>query len=190
MTDWLQEAIKPKSDQLNADDLVGGRTITVEVLNVRQGNSEQPVEIEIDGGYKPYRPCKSMLRVLLAAWGENPKSWIKQSMTLYNDPDVKFGGVRLGGIRISHVTGINEPLEVLLTTTRSKRRPYTVQPLTPAEKPDYPQDKFDKAFPTMKEKIKSGEWSPSKVIAQCEKTGKLSQGMIDQINAVEIPADE
>ena len=54
-------------------------------------------------------------------------------MTLYCDPAVKFGGVAVGGIRISHMTGIDKPVDLMLTTTRSKRSVYTVQPLRVAK---------------------------------------------------------
>ena len=50
-------------------------------------------------------------------------------MKLYCDPTVKFGGVKVGGIRISHMSGIDTKLCVMLTTTRSKRSEYTVEPL-------------------------------------------------------------
>ncbi len=54
----LMNAIKPKSDQLNADDLLTGpRTITItEVVN--RETPDQPVWIRYEGdGGKPYKPC-------------------------------------------------------------------------------------------------------------------------------------
>jgi hypothetical protein len=70
-----------------------------------------------------------MRRVLIAAWGDKGKEWVGQRMTLYGDSEVKFGGVAVGGIRISHVSGIAERLTLKLTTTRSKRADYIVEPL-------------------------------------------------------------
>jgi hypothetical protein len=55
-------------------------------------------------------------------------------MTLYRDPSVKFGGMDVGGIRVSHLSHIDKPLSVALTVSRGKRLPYTVQPL-PASDP-------------------------------------------------------
>jgi hypothetical protein len=81
---------------------------------------------------RPFKPCKSMRRVLIAAWGDKGRDWMGKSMTLYGDNGVRFGGVEVGGIRISHVSGISEPLTLKLTTTRSKRSEYTVQPLATA----------------------------------------------------------
>lgn len=125
----LRDTIVPKSDQLNADDLLAG-PITVSVVGVKRGDTaEQPISIEIDGGRQPYKPCKSMRRVMITAWGDDGRKWIGQSMTLYCDPDVKFGGVKVGGIRISHMTGINGRRAFMLTTTRSKRSEFQVDAL-------------------------------------------------------------
>lgn len=125
--DDLSDTIAPRSDQLNADDLLTG-PITVTVRGVTRGTPDQPVSIAIDGR-QPYKPCKTMRRVLVACWGVKGSDWIGQSMTLYCDPSVKFGGVALGGIRISHVSGIDNPRSMMLTTTRSKRAMFTVHPL-------------------------------------------------------------
>ena len=40
----ISQAAQPKSDQLNADDLIGGPQL-VTITEVRKGSSEQPVEI-------------------------------------------------------------------------------------------------------------------------------------------------
>lgn len=125
----LSDTIAPKSDQLNADDLIAG-SITVKIMCVRRGAKDQPVVIDIDGGRQPYKPCLSMRRVMIKAWGENGHSWVGNSMTLYCDPSVKFGKVAMGGIRISHMTGINETLIMMLTTTRARRANYRVEPLS------------------------------------------------------------
>lgn len=124
----LLKSIEPKSDQLNADDLIAGpRTVTV--TEVSRGDREQPIVVAIEG-HRPYKPCKSMRRLLIALWGDAPKEWIGRQMTLYCDPDVTWGGLKVGGIRISHVSHITEPKTLLLTHARGKRTEYTVRPLT------------------------------------------------------------
>jgi hypothetical protein len=61
----LQDTIVPKSDQLNADDLITGPiTVTVEAVK-RSPSPEQPIDIYITG-HRPFRPCKSMRRVLIS----------------------------------------------------------------------------------------------------------------------------
>lgn len=124
-------SIVPKSDQLNADDLVTG-PITVTITNVRRGNKEQPIFIEIEG-HHPFKPCKTMRRVLIAAFSDDPKQWIGQQMTLYCDPDVLFHGVRVGGIRISHLSGLDQPKTFLVTQSKGKRAEVTIHPIRPPE---------------------------------------------------------
>lgn len=133
MTD-LAATITPKSNQLNADDLIGGpRTITI--TGVRMTGDEQPIAIDYDGGDgRPYLPCKSMRRVLVAAWGPDGSTYTGRSMTIYRDAAVKFGGDQVGGIRISHLSHIDRDMALALTETRGKRRAFTVRRLEIAAK--------------------------------------------------------
>lgn len=136
----ITKALAPKSDQKNADDFLGGpQTFTVE--SVTEGTEEQPVDINLVGHPgKPYKPSKSMLRVLAKLWGTSGADWAGRSLTLYTDPTVKFGGVTLGGIKISHMSHITKREQVSLTVTRGKKGTHTVQPLqeapAPAKQPD------------------------------------------------------
>jgi hypothetical protein len=80
-----------------------------------------------------------MSRVLVANWGPDAKAYVGRSLTLYRDPKVKWGGLEVGGIRISHMSNIDAPMTMALTTTRSNRQPFTVRPLVgerQAPKPD------------------------------------------------------
>lgn len=121
--------IAPKSDQINADDLIAGpMTITITDVQIR-GGQEQPVSIGFEGSDKAFRPCKSMSRVLVAAWGADAKVYVGRSLTLYRDASVKWGGMAVGGIRISHMTHIPEKLVLALTATKGQRKPYVIEPL-------------------------------------------------------------
>jgi len=121
--------IVPKSDQINADDLIG-QSLTITVNEVKfSGGQEQPVSMYFDGSGKAFRPCKSMCRVLVAIWGPDAKEYVGRSMTLYRDPTVKWGGMEVGGIRISHMTHMESPVTMALTATKGARKPYTVRPL-------------------------------------------------------------
>ena len=126
----LTKAAAPKSDQLNADDLIG-TSKTVRITKVSgSADDKQPISIYFEGdGGKPYKPCKSMLRVLIRIWGNVATAFIGRSMTLYRDDDVVFGGIKVGGIRISHMSNISEPITMSLTASRASRKPYTVKPL-------------------------------------------------------------
>lgn len=131
----MRDTIIPKSDQLNADDLIGGpRTITITKV-ARCHEVEQPIAVHFDGDAgKPYKPCKSMRRVMVTVWGPDAAAYAGRSMTLYRDPEVTWGGMAVGGIRISHMSDIAEPVVMALTATKKARKPYRVLPLV-AEKP-------------------------------------------------------
>jgi len=78
---------------------------------------------------KVYRPCKSMSRVMVQAWGADASKYVGRSLTLYRDPKVKWGGLEVGGIRISHMTGLDSAITMMLTQTQKQRAPFKVQPL-------------------------------------------------------------
>lgn len=130
----LRDTIIPKSDQLNAEQLLGG-PITITVIDVKRGGGEeQPVVIHYEGeGGRPYKPCKTMRKVLVFAWGSDGREWIGKSMTIYNRPDVKFGGEEVGGIRISHLSHIDRDIKVALTATRGRKEPTVIRKLDEAE---------------------------------------------------------
>lgn len=126
--DEVRASIVPKSDQLNADDLVTG-PITVTITGVRKGDKDQPIIVEIDG-HRPYKPCKTMRRVLIAHFSDDPKKWVGQQITLFCDPEVVWAAVKVGGIRISHMSGLDSPRTFMLTVSRAKRAEITVRPIT------------------------------------------------------------
>lgn len=135
----MAAVIIPKSDQLNSDDLIAGPiTITVTGVSIKPG--EQPVAISYEGDKgKPYKCCKSMARILVTAWGADSKQYVGRSMTLYRDPSVKWAGMEVGGIRISHMSDISSPLTMALTMTKSNRKPFTVKPLVAEKKAAAPK---------------------------------------------------
>lgn len=125
----LSDTIVPNSQQLNAEDLLS-HPVTVTITGVTKGSAEQPVNIELaEFPGRPFRPSKTVRRILVNAWGAEASAYVGRRMTLYRDPAVKFGGMDVGGIRVSHLSHIDKPLSVALTVTRGKRQAYTVQPL-------------------------------------------------------------
>jgi hypothetical protein len=128
----ITSTLEAKSNQLNTDDLIGGpRTITI--TKVSAGSTEQPVAVSFDGDQgKPWYPCKSMRRVLVAAWGADASQYVGRRVTLFRDPAVTYGGIQVGGIRVSHLSELDGPLSIALTVTRQKRAPYKVAPLPAA----------------------------------------------------------
>lgn len=126
----LRSTIIPKSDQLNTDQLLGGPLI-ITVTDVRAGGGEdQPVSIYYEADEaRPYKPCKTMRKVLIHAWGPNGHNWVGKSMELYAEPSVKFGGELVGGIRISRLTDIPAQINVSLTATKGRKTMHEIAPL-------------------------------------------------------------
>lgn len=141
MTVDLSDTIQPNSDQLDACDLLSGpRTFTV--AGVKRGNAEQPVQIELAEFDRPWRPGKSMRRVLVACWGPDASVYVGRRVTLYCDPSVVFGGQAVGGTRIAALSHIDKPKQVPLLVSRGKSAIFVVKPLpadaAPSPKvPDY-----------------------------------------------------
>ena len=128
----LSSTITPKSDQLNSEDfLLGARTFTVE--KVTSGSAEQPINIHlVESPGKPWRPSKSMRRILVATWGVDGDLYPGRRLTLYRDPNVRYGGDEVGGIKVSHLSGLTKPVKIALTVTRGKRQAHVVEPLREA----------------------------------------------------------
>lgn len=125
----LRATITPKSDQLNFED-VQSSNITAKIKAIRAGNSEQPVFIDLEGfDGRPYKPSKSMRRVLIGGWGNDGHSWVGKSLTLKGDSSVKFGGVAVGGIKVEAMSDIDDDLSLMLTTSRGKRSEHRVKKL-------------------------------------------------------------
>ena len=126
----MSRVIVPKSNQLNADDLLA-RPVTIKITKMTlAGEGEQPVSVSFEGDNgKPYKPCKSMARVMVHAWGADAKKYAGRSMTLYCDPSVKWAGMDVGGIRISHMSDIEKPLIMALTSSKGNSKPYTLKHL-------------------------------------------------------------
>lgn len=122
--------IQPKSDQLNADSLAAG-PITIKVAKVSLlAGQEQPCVVHYEGDNgKPYKPCKSMARVMVQAWGPDSAQYVGKSMTLYRDPDVKWAGMAVGGIRISAMSHIDRDMVLSLTASKGSYKPFKVRPL-------------------------------------------------------------
>jgi hypothetical protein len=133
----ISDTLAPNSDQLDAVDLLSGpRTFTV--AKVSKGNAEQPVQVHLAEFPRPWRPGKSMRRVLAYCWGSDASQWAGRRVTLYCDPDVKFGGEAVGGTRISHLSHIDKPKSIPLLVSRGKTQVFRVAPLTEADKPTAP----------------------------------------------------
>lgn len=125
----MRVTIEKKTDQLNYEDFLGGITRIVTIAGVRKGTKEQQYDIEIEGDQRVWRPAVTVLKLLVAAWGDDASEWVGHRAELYGDPDIMFGREKVGGIRVSRLSHIDKPVSASLTETRGKRKVHTVQPL-------------------------------------------------------------
>lgn len=124
----ITHTLAPVSDQMDAVDLqTGPRTFTVK--SVTEGSREQPVNVHLEEFPRPWRPSKNMRRVLAAIWGADASRWKGRRITLYLDPEVVYGGIKVGGIRISHASHIDRRTEAIVMPKRGRSEVYSVDPI-------------------------------------------------------------
>lgn len=130
----MRPAAVAKSDQWNADDLLGGPATVTIARAIRFDRKDQPVEIALtESPTKCYRPCKTMVRALIAALGPDGSKWAGRRITLYRDPSTMWAGEEVGGIRVSHLSGLRDPLVLMLQIRRGQKAKVTILPLPSAE---------------------------------------------------------
>ncbi len=126
----------PRSDQWNAEDFIGSAR-TFQIAGVRVGTAEQKYDILLEGEDRVWRPPLTVLRLLMAGWGDDSTVWVGRRVTLYNDESIRFGKEQTGGIRVSHMSDLPEgkPLRKTLQESRGKRKTHVIQPLPDTPKP-------------------------------------------------------
>lgn len=155
----ISDTIAPKSDQLDAVDLLTGpMTFTVTSVVVKGG--EQPVDIGLAEFPRPWRPGKSMRRVLVNVWGHDETAYVGRRLTLFCDERVMFGGQAVGGVRISHMSGLVKDKGTPLIISKGKGAVYVVKPLPDA--PDAPTEPTAEQVATSTDKAALGAmWKAS-----------------------------
>lgn len=151
----LAATVEAKVDQLTADELLAGPRKILITKVTGNDSPEQPVSIHFEGDNgKPFKPCKTMRRVLMHMWGRDASQFIGRSLVLYRDDAVKFGGLQVGGVRISQASHIEREMNIPVTMKRGQKAPVKIKPIkadvaplkvvTPEPKPDALQtDAFD-----------------------------------------------
>jgi hypothetical protein len=124
----LTQSLAPRSDQINADDLIAGPQ-TFTIREVVKGKAEQPLDFLLVETDRAYRPGVIMRRLIASAWGTDGDAYPGRRLTVYRDPSIRFGSAVVGGIRISHMSHIDKPVSEKIQVTRGKRETFTVQPL-------------------------------------------------------------
>lgn len=131
-----------KGTQINADDLLSKpMTITITEV-VLTKDAQQPVALRFDGDKgKPFLPCLTMRKLIDAVWeGADFSDYKGRKITIYRDPNVSFGKDEVGGVRISHMSGIDRTLTLMLLEKKGKRKKYTIFPLVESAKTEQPAE--------------------------------------------------
>lgn len=128
----MKKFIEPKSDQMNADDLIGSNRIIKITRVVVTDAAQQACSVFFEGDNgKPWKPCKGSGRVLVHAWGEDPKNYVGKFVELYRDPEAIYAGKKVGGIRVRAMSDIEADFEFTETVSKSVRKPIKILKLTP-----------------------------------------------------------
>lgn len=180
----ISETILSKSDQLNADDLVGAPR-RIKIIGTSKGNAESPVIVHYEGETgRPFKPCKTVRRILAAAWGVDSSAWEGQEAILYNDPSVVYAGKEVGGIRVQALSGITKKIVISLSKTRGKKIEHVIQIIHAKEPKTWPDDKLSDMTTQFKSAILSGERTPEQIINNLSAKGVLSDNQKQMIRDI------
>ena len=115
-------------------------------------------------------------------------------LTLYNKRDVKWGGVEVGGIRISHMSHVDGDIKLSLAATRGKKEPIIIKRLDATDPLVAARAKLDTAARGGMESLKSAWGSlpgPQKVAIGgqdgCPAALKAIAAAVDAPKATEAP---
>jgi hypothetical protein len=133
----ITKTTETKSNQLNSDDMKDDMVINITKVDVKD-NGDQPVSVFFEGDNgKPWKPCKTMRKVLKGVWGKETDNYIGGSIKLYVDPRVKFGKEEVGGIRIKAMSRIEKKVSLALITASGRKSIFLIEPLMiPEPKPE------------------------------------------------------
>lgn len=180
----ISETILSKSDQLNADDLVGAPR-RIKIIGTSKGNAESPVIVHYEGETgRPFKPCKTVRRILAAAWGVDSSAWEGQEAILYNDPSVVYAGKEVGGIRVQALSGITKKIVISLSKTRGKKIEHVIQIIHAKEPRAWPSDAFNKTLSGWADAIKSGELTAEQAINKFLSKGNITDEQKQQIRDI------
>jgi len=183
----ISTTLKAKSDQLNADDLIGGPT-TVRIRDVKNTGGDQPVSVFYEGDNgKPWKPAKAALRCLALLWGANAAKWLGMSLTLYRDETVTWAGVAVGGIRVSHMEGLASERTLHISKAKGKKEPVVVKPLK-VEGASKAEKYRARLFEVAEDPDLSAEEKWSQVPDEIQ--AELGADLLDQLKAIETAAQD
>ena len=131
----ISDTLAPKSNQLDAVDLLDGPRIFTITECVTRSSEEQPTTIKLAEFPRPWKPGKNQRRVLAYCWGGKGSLYAGRRVELYCDTSVLYAGEKVGGIRIRALSHIDGPMDAPIIPTRGKGGTWHVEPLTEAPAP-------------------------------------------------------
>lgn len=126
----ISDTLAPNSTRVNADDLIT-RPVVVTIQAVRRTeDAKAPLAIDLaEFPGRAWMPPVTVRRILAAVWGDETDVWIGRRVRLFNDERVAYGGKQTGGVRISHMSHMDEVKNLMLTATRGKKQSHRIEPL-------------------------------------------------------------
>ena len=125
----MSKTIEADSTQINAVDLAIPMVVTI-TGSSKGPDIKQPVNLEVaEFPGRVYRPCKSMRRLIVEAWGMDTKTYVGRKIKLYNEKSVKFGTSATGGIRIKGLSHIDKAFTSPQMESQRKYVTYAVEKL-------------------------------------------------------------
>lgn len=126
----IAQSLTARTDQINAEDLAVTGPQTYTIREVVDGKAEQPYDFLLVETDRAWRPPVTMRRLVAAAWETTDgKVYEGRRVTLFCDPDVRFGKETPGGVRISHMSHLAKRWQGKIKNGRGKRETFTVEPL-------------------------------------------------------------
>lgn len=184
----MKSTIVPKSDQLNADDLINSE-MTIIITQVRVVGGDQPVIVnyENDNG-RPYKPNKTMRKVMVALWGEDETQYSGRALTLFTEPSVKWAGKEVGGLEIKAMSHIEKNATLNLTATRGKKRSIKVSKIgMPQQQPQFYDDtQFNNDLNAMTIAIENGEMTAQAIIDQLNGIAPLTEQQTNHLLSIKV----
>lgn len=89
---------------------IGEQEFTLEISAVKKGKvtgkggkANGKAMLFFKGAEKPLGAGTAVLSVIAQLYGNDTKKWVGKRVTLYGDPNVVFGGEKVGGVRVRPV---------------------------------------------------------------------------------------
>lgn len=94
---------KGSGTYLKAADLAGKEPRRVKIVRVADftDNGKSKLALEFANTDKKFALNKGNIEALEAAYGFNTDDWVGKQVTLSHDPDVRYQGRTVGGIKLS-----------------------------------------------------------------------------------------